>query len=447
MADIDSNTSSATPEPSASDASTSPQHFAPKPKGSKPAVSTSSTTLANKKVPIYLKIFAALCFLDGALSLPVLILFYGLIILALYTGVDGVTIGTDITLTITVALVGAVLELVTSIVLIIFGRKLWKSERRHAARWANVLAVLTVGQILVQIMLGGFNVQLVRPGIQLVILIVISATVDPTLRQEREFQRHLQDYIDREAAEEGMLGRDLSGEGYIKLNFFNLFWVFFVCCILGLILEVIYHMAVVDPGVYQDRAGMLYGPFSPIYGFGAVLLTIALNRFYDKNFLLIFVVSAVIGGTFEAAVSWWMQTSFGAIAWSYPFELMPGVPDPVAILYAGRTSLPFACMWGALGVVWIKICLPRLLSLINLIPWKMRYSLTTITAALMILNGCLTLGALDCWFSRESGLAPTSPVEQFFADHYDNEYMADRFQSMTIHPDTTSRVENHATSA
>ncbi len=47
-------------------------------------------------------------------------------------------------------------------------------------------------------------------------------------------------------------------------------------------------MAVVEPGVYQDRAGLLYGPFSPIYGIGAVLMTIALNRFHKANFLVIF---------------------------------------------------------------------------------------------------------------------------------------------------------------
>ena len=99
-------------------------------------------------------------------------------------------------------------------------------------------------------------------------------------------------------------------------------------------------------------------------------------------------------------------------------------------------------MWGTLGLFWIKLCLPRLLKLINLIPWKMRYSLTTAVTALMLVNGAMTLQALDCWFCRESGIQPSSPVEEFYAKHFDNEYMAHRFQSMTIHPDSSSRVDS-----
>lgn len=394
------------------------------------------------KVPLYMRIYAALCFLDGIVSLPLLGIAYGILGYQVFTNAEAVLVGTSLTLTVTIAIIGAVIEFVTAVALVLFGWSLFKSYRRDAARWAYLLIALTVGQILTTTMLHGFDVQLIRPAIQIAILIAISTTVDPSLRQERELQQHLRDLLDQYAAKHGMLGRDITGEGYIKLNFFNLFWVFFVCCILGLILEVIWHMVVVEPGVYQDRAGLLFGPFSPIYGFGAVLLTVALNRFYNKNFLVIFLVSAFIGGTFEAAVSWWMQTSFGAVAWDYSLELLPGIPDPVAMLYGGRTSLPFAFMWGLLGVVWIKFCLPRLLELINLIPWKMRYSLTSLVATLMVVNGCMTLGALDCWFSRESGLAPSSPVEEFFAEHFDNEYMASRFESMTIHPDTSSRVDS-----
>ena len=31
-------------------------------------------------------------------------------------------------------------------------------------------------------------------------------------------------------------------------------------------------------------------------------------------------------------------------------------------------------MWGLLGVVWIKLLLPWMLKLVNLIPWKLRYT-------------------------------------------------------------------------
>lgn len=395
-----------------------------------------------KTIPLAVRIYGALCALDGIVALPLMGAYFGIMVYRLVMGQESVLIGTDLTLTVTMTVIGSVLAFVSSVALILFGWTLIKSYRRDAVRWAYALIVMTIGQMLIDVMLQGIGVHLIRPLIQLGILTALSTTIDPTLRQERELQRRLRDLQDRAAAEEGMLGRDLTGEGYIKLNFFNLFWVFFVCCVLGLIIEVIFHMVYVDPGVYQDRAGLLFGPFSPIYGFGAVLLTVALNRFYKKNFLIIFVVSAIIGGVFEAAVSWWMQTSFGAIAWSYSYELLPGIPDPMAILFAGRTSTPFMLMWGTLGLFWIKLCLPRLLALINLIPWKMRYSLTAVVTALMLVNGVMTLQALDCWFCRESGLQPSSPVEQFYAEHFDNAYMEHRFQSMSIHPDSTSRIDS-----
>ena len=192
--------------------------------------------------------------------------------------------------------------------------------------------------------------------------------------------------------------------------------------------------------MYQDRAGLLFGPFSPIYGFGAVLMTVFLNRLYDNNPIWIFLASAVIGTLFEYATAVFMQTGFGAVSWDYSNVTIFGLPDPIVALSDGHVSTMFACMWGALGLAWIKWCLPRLLKLINLIPWKLRYSLTTVCALLMLVNGVMTLQSLDCWFERLSGQPATTPVEQFYAEHFDNAYMQHRFQSMTITPDDSARV-------
>ncbi|WP_235422251.1 putative ABC transporter permease [Collinsella tanakaei] len=396
-----------------------------------------------RRIPRLIKVYGILCLISGIVTLPLTVALIVAVALVVAHDPAQLSVARDPTLTIVVTALNVLLSLVGSILLIRFGRSLLKNRRRNAAIWSEVLIAITFAQGVISIMLDGIGLQLIQPAIQLVILLAISVTIDPSLRQERDLQRRLQVMQEREAAEEGMLGRDITGEGYIKLNFFNLFWVFMVCSVIGLMLEIIWHMTVVDPGVYQDRAGLLFGPFSPIYGVGAVLMTVALNRFYRKHFAIIFLVSAAIGGAFEFAVSWFMQTAFGAVAWDYTGSMIFGViPDPIAALCDGRTSTMFASIWGILGLVWIKLLLPRLLKLINLIPWKARYSVTSLCAVLMLVNAVMTLQALDCWFERVSDIAPSSPVEEFYADHFDNSYMEHRFQSMTIHPDNSGRMDS-----
>lgn len=401
--------------------------------------SVPSTTEA-KKIPLIIKVYAVLCTLSGVGTLPSVAVFMWQVITALINGNVAAKLGDNTLVAVGLIVAGIMLSAASAIILIVFGLDLIKDQRRNAARLSYVLIAFTVVELLVDVMLQGIGPFLLRPAVQLVILIALSATVDPTLRQERELQRRLQEMLDRDAAAEGMLGRDETGEGYIKLNYFNLFWVFFVCSVLGLILEEVWHMVVVDPGVYQDRAGMLFGPFSPIYGFGAVLMTMALNRFYKKNPLIIFLVSALIGGAFEVFVGWFMQTSFGVVSWSYSHIRLFGMPDPIAVLTGGRTCTPFACMWGLGGLIWIKVLLPRLLKLINIIPWKRRYSATVILTAVMLIDGVMTLQSLDYWYQRVNGTVRNIPVAQFYDKHFDNEYMENRFQSMTMSPKDATRV-------
>ena len=400
-----------------------------------PGIPSPAASVVPAKIPLLMKVYGVLCILQGV----VVTILAALIIVALATlGTQILGASNDSTLSLVVEIVSITVSLLTSAVLIMFGVFLLRNKRRHAARWAYALIAGTVVTLVLDIMLTGLTLDLLDNFIQLVILTVISVTVDPALTDERQLRRKLRRMELREDAEEGTLGRDETGRGYITLDFFNLFWTFVVCCVLGLIIEVIFHMVVVEPGVYQDRAGLLFGPFSPIYGFGAVLMTVALNRFWRANVVVIFLVSAVIGGAFEFFVSWFMETAFGITAWDYTGTFLS---------IDGRTNGMFMAMWGVLGVAWIKLLLPLMLKLINLIPWQLRYSVTTLCAALMLVDGLMTLQALDYWYVREAGNAPETPVEQFYADHFGNDYMEHRFQSMTLDPDTAARVPSPSDAA
>ena len=318
-----------------------------------------------KKIPLIIKVYAVLCILSGVGTLPSVGAFMWQVITALINGNAAAKLGDNTLVAVGLIVAGIMLSAASAVILIIFGLDLIKNQRRNAARLSYILIAFTVVELLVDVMLQGIGPFLLRPAVQLVILIVLSATVDPTLRQERELQRRLQEMLDRDAAAEGMLGRDETGEGYIKLNYFNLFWVFFVCSVLGLILEDVWHMVF---------------------------------------------------------VGWFMQTSFGVVSWSYSHIRLFGMPDPIAVLTGGRTCTPFACMWGLGGLIWIKVLLPHLLKLINMIPWKRRYSATVILTAVMLIDGVMTLQSLDYWYQR------------------DNDFMENRFQSMTMSPKDATRV-------
>ena len=337
-------------------------------------------------------------------------------------------------LTFILSAIHAVVLVVSAACLIVFGVMLLRNHRRYAARWTYVLMPLTLADGMLSLALTGLGFNLLLPLIQMIILVVISVTADPSLSEERRLQRALKRMDDRDdyesAVAAGMLGRDQSGKGYIALDFFNIFWLFTIASVGGLIMETIYHMALYN-GELQDRAGLLWGPFSPIYGCGAVLVTVCLNRLWKANPFLIFCASAVIGGAFEYCTSWFMEVAFGITAWDYTGRWLS---------IDGRTSGQFMFFWGLIGVVWVKWLLPRLLALINRIPWKVRYSLTAVCTVLMVIDIAFTLMALDCWYGRMAGQPQDSPVAMWFSERYSDAYMANRFQTMHIDPSKAGRM-------
>ena len=121
----------------------------------------------------------------------------------------------------------------------------------------------------------------------------------------------------------------------------------------GVVVEILW--CLFRNGYIESRSGLVYGPFNPVYGIGAVVMTLALYRYRNRSSSISFFGGAVVGSVIEYLLSWGQETLFGSTSWDYsrmPFNL------------DGRICLLYSLFWGILGVLWIKSLYPRVAQVI-----------------------------------------------------------------------------------
>lgn len=204
-----------------------------------------------------------------------------------------------------------------------------------------------------------------------------------------------------------------------EINFYKLIWLFMVGSVLGYAVEMIW--CYIRNGYFESRQGLLYGPFSPVYGIGCVLLTIALYRFAKFSGLIIFPISAVLGGIFEYACSWGQQKLVGTISWDYTSK---------ALSINGRTSVEYCVFWGILGVCFIKEIYPLFNKLMARFSNRTIKIWTYIFLIIMIPNIILSALAVRREVARINHVKADSAIDQFLDEHYPNSYMKKVYPNM-----------------
>ncbi len=201
----------------------------------------------------------------------------------------------------------------------------------------------------------------------------------------------------------------------------KLVWIFLICSLLGDLVETVY-VGLVN-GRWMSRSSVLYGPFSFVWGLGAVLLTVALQHLSQKNDRYIFLAGFVIGGVYEYGCSVFTELAFGKVFWDYSH--MP-------LNIGGRTNVLFCFFWGVLATVWIKICYPAISRLIEKVPVVLGKVATWVVVVFMLCNAALTCAAMVRYSTRAVRPEPTNTLEGLLDQQYDDAYMEHRWPNMIV---------------
>ncbi len=133
-----------------------------------------------------------------------------------------------------------------------------------------------------------------------------------------------------------------------------LLFSFIIYSIVGWLIESIYKSIIEKKLI---NSGFLYGPWCPIYGFGAILILLSFLKI--KNPVWLFLLGFVILSLWEYCVSIFLEKIFHTKYWDYSKE---------KINLNGRICLKNSIYWGILTVIFILFINPNVTKLIYKIP-------------------------------------------------------------------------------
>ena len=212
------------------------------------------------------------------------------------------------------------------------------------------------------------------------------------------------------------------------VNLYKLIWIYAIGSVLGYLVEM--GWCYLRHGYFESRKGVIYGPISPVYGFGAVVMTLSLYRIASINGLYIFLISAVIGGLFEYICSFVQEKVLGTVSWEY---------SHTPLNLHGRTNLAFSICWGFLGFVFIRHTFPTVSQWIEWIPNQIGIPLTWAIVIYFVFDMLVSALAIRRQVSRCNHRPARTFIARFLDRHYPDERLRKIFPNMIL--DKTAAVK------
>lgn len=200
----------------------------------------------------------------------------------------------------------------------------------------------------------------------------------------------------------------------------KIFIFFVIGCLIGTYYEEL--LWFVKYGEIVNRQGLIYGPFSPIYGVGIAIFVIFLGKNNDRRSLLnTLLFASLIGGATEFMTSLIAETFFGVEFWDYSGYFLN---------ILGRTTIPFMIGWGIGGTILMKVIYPFISKWIERIPYKYAHPAYLFLLIFIIVDVIITYSAFGRMALREQGIEPYTFIGEFLDNTYNDDFMYDKFPVM-----------------
>lgn len=203
------------------------------------------------------------------------------------------------------------------------------------------------------------------------------------------------------------------------INIYKLIWIFTIGSILGYCVEMLW--CYIRNGHFESRKGLIYGPISPVYGIGGIVLTLLLYRFINYNGIIIFFISAIIGGVFEYLCSWVQEKAFGSVSWDY---------DSKNLSINGRTSVEYSVFWGILGVFFLRDIYPLFDKFMGYFSDGTIKILTIIFLVFLIPDIIISALAVRREVARMKDVQARNALDRFLDKKYPDEFLKKIYPNM-----------------
>lgn len=204
----------------------------------------------------------------------------------------------------------------------------------------------------------------------------------------------------------------------------KIFWIFLIASIIGafyeetlLIIKGIINYSTI---MWEPRRGVFWGPISPIYGMGAVLMCIVLVNEKD-SLVKTFFKASILGGLTEYVISFLQEFFLGTTSWNYTGKFLN---------IGGRTTVPFMLFWGVLGICFVKIIYPALSRVIDIISNKFGTNITVIIFIILSIDIFISWSALIRQTLRHNSIEPITIVGKVYDKYFDDDYILEKFPNM-----------------